>query len=234
MASKDEVSSVMNMNRSHLGQISVPRIEEKWEERKKNENFSFVACSAPRAGTEAERGRRRRLGEHSRPENKMLSRLRLLVPASQSLAAASAPRSSLSGRAIEDCRHRRTSRSFGVEGDASSRGFAINLGVWVSSLSPRERAQAGHFCPAYASRYPPQANPQPDPVDSGDTSRDVCAGTAFARWVTTGTAFAQQGAGTAFAQRVTAGTAFAQRVVPQGELCHMCATVLNNVGKLRV
>ena len=48
----------------------------------------------------------------------------------------------------------RTSRSFGVEGDASSRGFAINLGVWVSSLSPRERAQAGHFCPAYASRYP--------------------------------------------------------------------------------
>ena len=84
----------------------------------------------------------------------MLSRLRLLVPASQSLAAASAPRSSLSGRAIEDCRHRRTSRSFGVEGDASSRGFAINLGVWVSSLSPRERAQAGHFCPAYASRYP--------------------------------------------------------------------------------
>ena len=48
----------------------------------------------------------------------------------------------------------RTSRSFGVEGDASSRGFAINLGVWVSSLSPRERAQAGHSCPAYASRYP--------------------------------------------------------------------------------
>ena len=39
--------------------------------------------------------------------------------------------------------------------DASSRGFAINLGVWVSSLSPRERAQAGHSCPAYASRYPP-------------------------------------------------------------------------------
>ena len=103
----------------------------------------------------------------------MLSRLRLLVPASQSLAAASAPRSSLSGRAIEDCRHRRTSRSFGVEGDASSRGFAINLGVWVSSLSPRERAQAGHFCPAYASRYPPQANPQPDPVDSSETPRSA-------------------------------------------------------------
>ena len=35
-------------------------------------------------GTEAERGRRRRPGEHSRPGNKMLSRLRLLVPASQS------------------------------------------------------------------------------------------------------------------------------------------------------
>ena len=28
------------------------------------------------------------------------------------------------------------------------------LGRWVSSLSPRERAQAGHFCPAYASRNP--------------------------------------------------------------------------------
>ena len=29
------------------------------------------------------------------------------------------------------------------------------LGRWVSSLSPRVRAQAGHFCPAYASRNPP-------------------------------------------------------------------------------
>ena len=65
MASMDEVSSVMN----HAQDLAkfLFRIEEKWEERKKNENFSFVACSAPRAGTEAERGRRRRLGEHSRP-----------------------------------------------------------------------------------------------------------------------------------------------------------------------
>ena len=80
-----------------------------------------------------------------------------------------------SGASAGDADHPppRTSRSFGVEGDASSRGFAINLGVWVSSLSPRERAQAGHFCPAYASRYPPQANPQPDPVDSSETPRSA-------------------------------------------------------------
>ena len=63
-------------------------------------------------------------------------------------------RSDFGGPGARSCSAQRTSRSFGVEGDASSRGFAINLGVWVSSLSPRERAQAGHSCPAYASRYP--------------------------------------------------------------------------------
>ena len=112
----------------------------------------------------------------------------------------------------------RTSRSFGVEGDASSRGFAINLGVWVLSLSPRERAQAGHFCPAYASRYPPQANPQPDPVDSSETSRDVCAGTAFARWVTTRKAFAQYAHVSFCAARLGGMSAAASVVSRQGRL----------------
>ena len=32
--------------------------------------------------------------------------------------------------------------------------ICYKLGLWVCSLSPRERAQAGHFCPAYASRNP--------------------------------------------------------------------------------
>ena len=37
---------------------------------------SSVVIGQCQAGTEAERGRRRRLGEHSRPGNKMFSRLR--------------------------------------------------------------------------------------------------------------------------------------------------------------
>ena len=34
------------------------------------------------------------------------------------------------------------------------------LGLWGCSLSPREKGQAGHFCPAYASRNPCSFNPR--------------------------------------------------------------------------
>ena len=98
--------------------------------------------------------RRRQLGEHSRPGNKMFSRLRPPISLRESLAAASAPRASFSGRAIEDRRHRRTSRSCVLREMPDVKRICYKLGLWVCSLSPRERAQAGHFCPAYASRNP--------------------------------------------------------------------------------
>ena len=48
----------------------------------------------------------------------------------------------------------RTSRSCVLREMPDVKRICYKLGLWVCSLSPRERAQAGHFCPAYASRYP--------------------------------------------------------------------------------
>ena len=49
---------------------------------------------------------------------------------------------------------RRTSRSCVLREMPDVKRICYKLGLWVCSLSPRERAQAGHFCPAYASRNP--------------------------------------------------------------------------------
>ena len=48
----------------------------------------------------------------------------------------------------------RTSRSCVLREMPDVKRICYKLGLWVCSLSPRERAQAGHFCPAYASRFP--------------------------------------------------------------------------------
>ena len=128
--------------------------------------FFLLATVSSRVGADLERrerGQKRSGGEGGGSANVLVRGIKCsgafvhrLPPVSlrEPLAAASAPRPSFSGRAIEDRRHRRTSRSCVLREVPDVKRICYKLGLWVCSLSPRERAQAGHFCPAYASRYP--------------------------------------------------------------------------------